>query len=108
MTAIPFVFSGTEDEFRALDPVHYWGRWTASTVGMVLVGVIHTQNPNVRSHTHPQMTFLPGHGSNVLTDKHLAACNGLGVGIKQGHTLSDAVAAIYAVNPAAFLDPDRY
>lgn len=108
MIAIPFIFAGTEDEFRSLDPVHYWGRWTACTVGAALVGAIHADNPNVRSHTHPQITFLPSHGSNVLSAKHLAACDLLGVGIKQGHTLSDAVAAIYAVNPADFLDPDRY
>lgn len=109
MIAIPFVFAGTEEEFRALDPapVHYWGRWTAATVGSALVGIILTDDPNVRSHTHPKMTFLPSNGARQLSDEHIAACKNLGVGIEKGHTVHDAFAKVHAVNSADFLHPDR-
>lgn len=110
MISIPFVFSGTEAEFRALDPapVRYWGQWTGTQIGNALVGVFLTSNPNVRSHTHPKLTFLPSGGHRALADHHLAACSDLGVGIGKGDTLSDAFAKIHGVNSADFLHPDRF
>lgn len=110
MILIPFVFNGTEAEFRALDPapVRYWGEWHATTIGTAFVGVIVTTNPNVRAHTHPKMTFLPHHGSNGLSQDYVDACAALGVGITTGDTLSDAISKIHAASGADFLHPDRF
>lgn len=110
MIAIPFVFAGTEDEFRALDPapVRYWGPWTGTAMGTAFVGVILADNPNVRAHTHAKMTFLPSHGSNTLSADHVSACASLNAGITTGDSLSDAIGKIHGANSADFLHPDRY
>lgn len=77
-------------------------------VGAAFVGVILTDNPNIRAHTHPKMTFLPSHGSNTLSDIHVTACQPLGVGATKGDTLSDLVSKVHAASGADFLHPDRF
>jgi len=108
MATIPFIFEGSMDAFRALNPTRLWGRWKGSEVGSAVVGVIDADSADVRSHSAQGMTLLPASGGSPLSDEHLAAFAALGAEVTAGDTLTQAVRKVYKKNGAHFLHPDRY
>jgi hypothetical protein len=108
MISIPFVFVGSEDEFRALNPTRTWGQWTATAIGETIIGVFLTNNPNIRAHLHEKLTFLPSSGARKLSLEHRSALAVSGINTEDGHTLHDALERVHGHCGVDFLHPDRF
>lgn len=116
---IPFIWSGTEDEFRALTPASLWGPWKFTQIGSAFVGVFDAPNENIRDHTNAKLTFLPSHGSNALSSAQATACvplsgsspNGVALSLNAvsvGDTALSVITKAYNASGASFLNPDRF